>query len=84
MHPESRAARRVLARSAIARVEQDPRGALHLTFGALTMRVDASICAALWRTLGEALREIGALDERTAGGAGLAMRPATPGARGLP
>ena len=58
--------RRLVARGEAATIEECACGTLHVTLGALTVRLRPEIVASLWETLGEALDVV---DRRPTGGA---------------
>ena len=57
--------REVLARGPMCHVERCVCGTVHLTIGALTLRLDPHAIASIWGTVGEALEELGARGEAT-------------------
>jgi len=60
-HESNAHPREILACGPICKVERCACGCVHLTLGAVTLRLDPAACASLWATLGEALS---ALEER--------------------
>jgi hypothetical protein len=70
------AARRLIAQGPMCTVEECRCGVLHVTLGALTIRLQPEVIASIWQTLDEALARLGhhRCDASSASGSGLTMK----------
>jgi hypothetical protein len=58
MGTSCRPLRRTVAQGPVCTVEECSCGVLHLTLGALTIRIQREVVASMWETLGEALQPL--------------------------
>ncbi len=64
-HPQ----RKLIAQGSICRVEECSCGVLHVTIGALTIRLHAEVVASVWATLGDAIQHLSVRSVRERGDA---------------
>lgn len=64
MDDRCRPVRRLLAQGPMCTVEECACGVLHVSLGALTIRLPTEVVASVWQTLGEALQRLSSCSRR--------------------